>query len=99
MRIITRKILRDFAKTHGDVGTAIDDWYKVAKSAKWTSSIDVQKDFATADVVGNFTVFNIKGNHYRLITNIQYSRQIIFIQYVLTHREYDKNAWKRNPYY
>nr|WP_232225275.1 type II toxin-antitoxin system HigB family toxin [Dactylococcopsis salina] len=40
----------------------------------------------------NFTVFNIKGNRYRLIVGIDYKKQIIFIKYVLTHAEYDKEA-------
>ncbi|WP_228371687.1 type II toxin-antitoxin system HigB family toxin [Trichormus azollae] len=31
---------------------------------------DVRKIFLSADLVGNFTVLNIKGNHYQLITYI-----------------------------
>jgi len=42
---------------------------------------------------------NIKGNRYRLIVGIDYKKQIIFIKYVLTHAEYDKEAWKNDPYY
>ncbi len=48
-----------------------------------------------ADVVGNKTVFNIKGNAYRLITAIHYDRGRIYIRELLTHAEYDKGDWKQ----
>jgi mRNA interferase HigB len=44
--------------------------------------------------VGKFTVFNIKGNAYRLITEINYHTGTIFLRHVLTHAEYSKGAWK-----
>lgn len=99
MRIITRKPLKDFAETHKDAVRALDAWYRIAKSAKWKNAQDLKTDFGTADIVGNFTVFNIKGNSYRLIVDILYQKQIIFIKYVLTHKEYDEDGWKRDDYY
>ena len=99
MRVIAREPLQSFAEKHGDAGQALDDWYRLAKSAKWKNFGELKKGFSAVDVVGNFTVFNIKGNHYRLIVDIQYSRQMIFVKYILTHKEYDKNDWKRDPYY
>jgi len=39
-------------------------------------------------------VFNIRGNHYRLITLIYYPGQTILIRTVLTHRDYGKGMWK-----
>jgi mRNA interferase HigB len=99
MQVISRKTLLSFAKTHKDANQALDAWYRLAKSAKWESFTDLKKYFGAADIVGNFTVFNIKGNHYRLIADVQYTKQIIFIKYVLTHEEYDQDEWKRDPYY
>jgi mRNA interferase HigB len=40
-------------------------------------------------------VFNIKGNKYRLITEISYRFRRIYIRHVLTHAEYDREKWKR----
>jgi len=37
--------------------------------------LDGQLQYPKAEAVGNFTVFNIKGNNYRLIVNIRYSIQ------------------------
>jgi mRNA interferase HigB len=48
----------------------------------------------TADAAGRFTVFNIKGNAYRLITEINYQTGRVFLRHVLTHAEYSKGAWR-----
>lgn len=48
----------------------------------------------TVDKVGELTVFDIGGNKYRLIAYIRFEKQIVYIKVVLTHRGYDKGAWK-----
>lgn len=50
--------------------------------------------FPAADQVGRLTVFNISGNTARLIAAIHYNRQKVYIRVVLTHEEYDEDAWK-----
>ncbi|MBE9146233.1 type II toxin-antitoxin system HigB family toxin [Planktothrix mougeotii] len=93
MRVISRKILRDFCESHGDSCDALYDWYRVSSKAEWQNLIDVQQTYPKAEAVGNFTVFifNIKGNRYRLIVDLVYDSQRIYIKYVLTHAEYDKD--------
>lgn len=44
--------------------------------------------------VGGVVVFDVGGNKYRLIAYIRFERQIVYIKAVLTHRDYDKGAWK-----
>lgn len=90
MHVISYRKIREFATKHADSRQALDDWYRIANKAQWYNLIDVQKVFPSAEAVGSFTVFNIKGNNYRLIVSIDYSKQRIFIKYVLTHAEYDK---------
>jgi mRNA interferase HigB len=51
--------------------------------------------YATADLVGRRTVFNIAGNKYRLIARINYRAQLVFVLYILTHSEYDLGNWKQ----
>lgn len=99
MHVISRKILREFCASHADACDALYDWYRVASKAKWQSLVEVQAIYSQAEAVGNFTVFNIKGNHYRLIVDIVYPAQRIYIKYVLTHAEYDKDNWKNDPYF
>lgn len=41
-----------------------------------------------------YTVFNIKGNDYRLVTWIDYESGIVVMKWFGTHAEYDKEQWK-----
>jgi mRNA interferase HigB len=77
----------------------LDNWHKVASKATWGNLIEVQEVFPKAEAVGNFTVLNIKGNNYRLIVSIDYEQQLIYIKYILTHAEYDKEQWKNDSYF
>jgi mRNA interferase HigB len=97
MRVIARSTLSMFVKTlsgHRDKATvkaALDAWYFETESAEWGSSQDIKKAFASASVVDSERiVFNIKGNSYRLIAAIDYQRQVVFVKWLGSHREYDK---------
>jgi mRNA interferase HigB len=50
----------------------------------------VRKIPRDAEAVGNFTVFNIKGNDYRLIVGINYETKEVHYEYLLTYAEYNK---------
>jgi mRNA interferase HigB len=50
-------------------------------------------NFPHADAVGIFTVFNIAGNKYRLITMIRYLWQVVYIRAILTHEEHGREKW------
>lgn len=99
MRVISRRILREFCQNHSDYCTALYQWYRIANKAQWQNLIEVQETYKSAEAVSNFTVFNIRGNNYRLITDIIYYRQIIYIKYILTHADYDKGDWKNDRYF
>lgn len=99
MHVISYRRLRDFCGRHADSCAALDAWFKVASKANWKKLLEVQAVFPSAEAVGNFTVFNIRGNQYRLIASIDYERQLIYIKYVLTHAGYSKDKWKNDPYF
>lgn len=94
MRIIAKRPLMEMAAAHGDCVEQVKVWYQVASKEAWGNLVDVRAVYPHADLVGDKTVFNIKGNHYRLIVHINYQRGIIYIKHLLTHAEYDKGAWK-----
>jgi len=100
MRIITRRRLNEYAKLHPNATVSISAWYAVAKRSVWRSLHEVRRVFSNADPAtvasGKIvTIFNIAGNHHRLITAIHYDTEKIFILEILTHAEYSKNRWKK----
>jgi mRNA interferase HigB len=99
MHVISYRRLREYAEKHANIRDALDSWYKISTKLVWENLLEVQTVFPKAEAVGNFTVFNIKGNSYRLIVSIDYERKLIYVKYVLTHAEYDKEQWKNDSYF
>lgn len=99
MHLISIGKLRAQVARYSDISRQIQDWYNVVKNAKWQSLEDVREIFSDAEAVGNLTVFNIKGNAYRLIVGINYKKGSIYYKYFLTHAEYSKDRWKNDPYF
>jgi mRNA interferase HigB len=95
VRVISRKAIVGFSRVHKDAAGPLDAWYRTALRARWGNLSQVRKDFPHADAVGERTVFNVGGNKYRLIARVNYRTQKVFVLAVLTHTEYDKDAWKR----
>jgi mRNA interferase HigB len=96
MHIIALKRLREFWAVHPDAEGALRSWYQVVKQARWQRFIDVRARYRSADQVGKFTVFNIAGNTYRLITVIHFNTGRVYVRRVLTHAEYDRGTWKND---
>jgi mRNA interferase HigB len=94
MNTISLKKIRGFVKLHPDSKSALNAWYQMAKNARWRSLAAVRQVYPHADLVGNYTIFNIRGNNYRLIAEINYQYQEILIREILTHEECDKDKWK-----
>lgn len=95
MHVISRKKLKEAATRHVELEGPLDAWFRIAKKAVWKNLADVRKTLSSADAVGKWTVFNIKGNQYRLIAEINYLYGRLYIRHVLTHAEYDRGGWKR----
>lgn len=91
MRVISRKKLSDYWQEHPDVAESLKAWYKEAKHADWKTFNTIKQRYGSADALPDSrVVFNIKGNHYRLVVKIQYSLGVVYIRFVGTHAEYDQ---------
>ena len=95
MHVISRKKLKEAVQRHGNLEGPLDAWFRIAKKAQWRNLADARKTFSKADAVEKWTIFNIKGNQYRLIAEINYVFSRVYIRHVLTHAEYDREDWKR----
>lgn len=94
MRIIAKSRLMSMAAAYGDCDQQVTNCYNIARKADWHSLAEVRQTFRHADAVQDKTVFNIKGNAYRLIVHIRYELGTIYIKHLLTHAEYDRGMWK-----
>ena len=91
MRVIAKKVLKEFLEKHSDCEHQLKSWYQEANYAEWKSPNEIKSEYPSASIINNNRiVFNIKGNNYRLIIKINYDYQIIWIRFVGTHSEYDK---------
>jgi mRNA interferase HigB len=95
MRVITNRRLLEFAASHKDSSVPLQAWRKLMEFGSYENFADIRQVFGTADKVGDLYVFNICGNKYRLITFLQFERQLCYIKAVLTHKQYDKDGWKK----
>jgi len=97
MRIIARRTLREFVegrrgyKDHAALKAALDAWFDEVSKARWSSATDVKRTYATASIVSaDRTVFNVKGNDYRLVVATDFEKGIVWIKWIGTHKDYEK---------
>jgi mRNA interferase HigB len=95
MRIIARRTLREFVDSlagHKDqpaVKAALDAWFDEVKKARWRSTAEVKRSYASASIVtAERIVFNVKGNAYRLVVSVDFEKSIVWIKWIGTHRDY-----------
>lgn len=91
MRVIAKKTLVLFYTKHEDAETALEDWYEKTENSNWENFAQLKQTFNAVDNVGNNRyVFNIKGNHYRLVALILFRIKMVYIRFIGTHKEYDQ---------
>jgi mRNA interferase HigB len=99
MRVISVSRLRDYWTVHAECAAPLQAWVQVVKPVEWASFVELRATFPSADLVGRLTVFNIKGDDFRLITRVEYAKHAVYIRSVWTHSEYDMDEWKNDPWF
>lgn len=91
MRIISRRVLREFWEKHPDASVPLQTWFHDVAHATWNTPADIKTTYKNASfVANNRVVFNIKGNHYRIVVVVVYRHGVVYIRFVGTHEEYDR---------
>ena len=91
MRILAKSTLRAFWERHPNAEEPLLAWYRETEKADWESPAQVKARYRSASFVGeNRVIFNIKGNEYRLVVQINYPYRVVYVRFVGTHAEYDK---------
>lgn len=91
MHVIAKSTLLDFADKHPEARERLLQWHKVMEACVANDFNELKLTFNSADYVPKkFTVFDISGNNYRVVTVIHYNSQRVYIRSVATHADYDK---------
>lgn len=91
MRIIAKKILREFWEVHSDCEQQLKSWYLEVEKASFRNPNELKNEYPNASILkDNRICFNIKGNTYRLIVKVNFDYQMMWIRFIGTHAEYDK---------
>jgi mRNA interferase HigB len=95
VNVISKRGLRKLTSKYPAVEAEALNWYRVAASADWRRFADIRADFPRADMIGEVLVFNMAHNRYRLITTVFFATREIYVKDLLTHKEYDREEWKK----
>jgi mRNA interferase HigB len=94
MKVLGRDKLTEFSKKHAAAKPALDAWFQEAAEADWQKPQDIRDRYRSADfLAGNRVIFNIKGNHFRLVVKVRYRNGIVVVEWVGTHAQYDKQRF------
>ncbi len=98
LHVISYRTLREFGDEHVESRGPLKTWHKVVSRAVWSDLAVVRSAYPHADAVGRCTVFNIGGNDFRLVVQIDFETQVVYVKKVMTHAEYSRKngaLWKQ----
>ncbi|MEQ1602318.1 MAG: type II toxin-antitoxin system HigB family toxin [Methylophilaceae bacterium] len=102
MRVIAKSTLLKFwsKPEYNDAEGALRSWYDEAIKANWKTPQNIKETYRNASIcANNRVVFNIAGNKYRLVVELQYQAEIVWVKFVGTHAQYDQiNVESINEY-
>ena len=84
-----------FAARHAGARKPLQRFLHVARNAVWPNFPAVKLTFPSVDLgkQSRRLIFDISGNKYRLIASVDFREQLLVIEQVLKHGEYDREVW------
>ena len=92
MKVLGEAVIAGFARKHPASRRPLQRFVNIARAALWPHFPAVKETFPATDYAPatGTLVFNVGGNKYRLIARVDFEEQLLAIQTVLTHGEYDR---------
>lgn len=91
MRVIATSTLKDYWRKYPECEQSLKSWLREAQLAGWDSAQVLKHQFKHASIIsGKRIVFNINGNRFRLLVDIEFRLQIVFIVWFGSHYDYDQ---------
>lgn len=103
VHLIKKQTIQDYAEQNARSKSSFRIWLGTINYADWNEPTDIQRTFASADLLGkssNRVVFDIGGNNYRMICKYVFGEKEahLFVCWVGTHSEYDELC-KKNKHF
>ena len=96
MKLVGRNRLDEFCAQYPDARGWIENWIADVEAAIWTTPHHLKARYPSASLLGGgVTIFNVKGNDYRLEATIAYRTGTVVVLWMGTHAEYDKRSKRR----
>lgn len=94
MKLLKRKILIDYQRSHADSRVPLDNWMNLIRLAKWHTPQEIKNAISSVDFLsGNRVIFNIGGNKHRLVVVVVYTMETVIVNWIGTHAEYSKKQF------
>jgi len=91
MNIVTRRTILYYINEYPLAASSLKTWYDEFLKTEYRSFNELKKVYGNASIIANNrVVFNIKGNSFRLIISINFTKQATYLIWFGTHAEYDK---------
>jgi mRNA interferase HigB len=89
MELLGRDRAANHQKKHPTTRPGLNHWLSAVEEAHWGNFSELKVTFRSADYVDPFVVFNVGGNKCRIVALVDFEAQLVQIDRVMTHREYD----------
>ena len=91
MRVITAKTINAYRECYPEADGPLKAWVALMEGNEFKHFPELKAMFGSADFVQpDRVIFNIKGNHFRLITGADFDRQAVFVKWFGRHKDYNK---------
>lgn len=98
MDVRGKPVIVEFIAKHENAAKPLKRWVELTENARWANFAQVRDTFRSADLIQRggaaYVIFNVGGNKYRLVTEIDYDGAVVVVDVAMTHAEYSKNKWK-----
>ena len=99
MRVIATKTLKEFWEQFPQSKQALLSWFEETEKAECNNPNELKEQYRNASIITEKRIiFNIHGNAYRLIVDIEFRLKIVFVVWFGTHKQYDNIDAKKISY-
>jgi mRNA interferase HigB len=91
MKVMATRTINAYRECYPEADGALKTWVAIMEGNEFKHFPELKNKFGPADFVQpDRVIFNIKGNHFRLITAVDFERQVVFVKWFGRHKDYDK---------